>query len=97
VTDVKTIINNHLTNVIRSNTDTRKRIPIEQVDSLADELVAEYGNPEWRGWYCGLINKFGIARILDWQKRARSGSNPSKLFSTYAKQAGGYRSKNNER
>ncbi len=65
-----------------------KHIPIEAVDKLADELVAEYCNSEFRKWYCALINQHGLERVIYWRGRAASGNNPARLFSYYAKQAG---------
>lgn len=65
-----------------------KRLPIEEVDRLADELVAEYSNSEFRKWYCALINQHGIERVMYWRGKAASGNNPARLFSFYAKQAG---------
>ncbi len=67
------------------------KIPLAQVDKLADELVKEFNNPEFRSWYCGVINRFGISKILEWQNRSRTGKNPGRLFTTYVNQAGGYK------
>ncbi len=70
--------------------DTNK-IPLLQVDKLADDLVKEYKNPKFKAWYCGVINKFGISRVLEWQNRSRTGKSPGKIFTIYVNQAGGYR------
>lgn len=64
-----------------------KQIPIEEVDSLADELVSLYHNPAFRQWYCGVIYEFGINQVVTWQRRAEKADEPAKLFSYYVKQA----------
>jgi hypothetical protein len=65
------------------------QIPIEQVDDLADELVEEYSNPDYRKWYCGIIYEFGVERVKKWRHRASTGNSPGSLFSTYVTQARG--------
>ena len=65
---------------------------IAQVDDIANELVKEYNNPDYRKWYCGVIKKFGVARVNEWQDRAKSGKYPGRLFTSYVNEAGGYRS-----
>lgn len=64
-----------------------KQLPIEEVDSLADELVREYNNPIFRVWYCGVIYQFGLEQVAEWQRKAASGTNPGGLFGYYVKQA----------
>lgn len=73
-----------------------KRPPIEQVDKLADELVAEYNNSDYRAWYCGVINTHGITRVIEWRGRAKEGNLPGKLFTHYVNQAGGYKKGRND-
>jgi len=68
-----------------------KQPPIGQVDEMADKLVTDFDNPGYRRWYCGVINKFGVAKVYEWHRRAQEGNNPGKLFTTYVNQAGGYR------
>jgi hypothetical protein len=68
-----------------------KQLPIAQVDELADKLVADYNNPGYRKWYCGVIKKFGYAKVFEWHRRAQEGDTPGKLFTAYVNQAGGYR------
>lgn len=84
----------HLPIVSSGNKLPSKQPPIGQVDELADKLVADYDNPGYRRWYCGVINKFGIAKVYEWQRRAQEGDNPGKLFTAYVNQAGGYRRSN---
>lgn len=67
-----------------------KQIPIEQVDELADELVEEYANPNFRAWYCGVILRYGVPKVHEWRRRASEGNEPGKLFTSYVNQAGGY-------
>lgn len=91
-------IDKHLSNHQLANVDkhtTVKRPPVEQVDSIADELVSEYNNPLYRAWYCGVINKYGASRVYEWHSRAKEGKYPGKLFTTYVNQAGGYRKGSN--
>lgn len=64
-----------------------KAIPIDAVDALADELIVEYENPNWRPWYCGVINQFGIKQVNIWRGRSQSANSPARLFSHYVKQA----------
>jgi hypothetical protein len=68
-----------------------KQPPIDAVDRIADALVSEYHNPEWRRWYCAVIYEFGPVRVYEWQQRAREGKWPAKLFSKYVKEARTYR------
>lgn len=68
-----------------------EQLPFEFVDQLADELVIEFNNPEFRRWYCGVINKYGRSRVLEWRRRANEGKHPGRLFTSYVNQAGGYR------
>lgn len=69
----------------------KRSVRHEDVDRLADELSNEYANPHSRGWYCGVIYKFGVSKVLEWQKRASTGNQPGRLFTSYVNQAGGYR------
>lgn len=87
--DIKSILNNQLPVVNSVNTST-KQIPIAQVDDLADELVTEYANPDYRRWYCGVINKYGVRKVMEWHRRASEGNTPARLFSKYVSEAGGY-------
>jgi len=66
------------------------RIPIDSVDVLADELVSEYANPEYRKWYCKVIYKYGLAQTQEWRRRASEGKEPARLFSKYVKDAQTY-------
>lgn len=90
-------INRIIDKIPIGNTHFVKQIPIEQVDELADELVAEYGNPTFRKWYCGVIKKFGVPKVHEWRRRASEGDHPGRLFTTYVNQAGGYRSSSYEK
>ena len=63
------------------------RPTIEQTDLLADKLVEEFNNPEWREWYCKKINLNGIELINEYRLKARKGYNPPKLFSALLRQA----------
>ena len=92
ISDINSILNNQLINDNRfSSKDNHKKISLAQVDALADELVNEYDNPEFRSWYCGVINKFGLSKVHEWMSRAKSGQYPGRLFTTYVNQAGGYK------
>lgn len=87
--DIKSILNNHLPNDGYSKGPI-KPLSIEAVDKLADELVVEYNNPNFRKWYCGVINDFGYSQVNEWRRRAGEGREPAKLFSTYVKQTRTY-------
>ncbi|MDQ5913928.1 MAG: hypothetical protein QG623_547 [Patescibacteria group bacterium] len=65
----------------------RVSIPIELVDSLSLELASEYDNPQFRAWYCGVIQEFGVERVHEWRRRSAEGNNPARLFSHYIKSA----------
>jgi hypothetical protein len=60
---------------------------LSDVDELADLLVESYGNSDYRQWYCKVIYEFGVQRVLEWYKRAESGREPGKVFTTYVNQA----------
>jgi hypothetical protein len=70
-----------------------KQLPIEAVDNLADELVEEYDNPQFRRWYCGVVNDFGFTQVYEWRRRAAEGKMPAKLFSKYVKDARTFRTR----
>jgi hypothetical protein len=84
-------LNKYQLTVVNSGKMPVKQPPIAQVDELADALVAEYANPDYRAWYCGVINKFGVEKVHEWHRRASEGKRPGRLFTTYVNQAGGYR------
>jgi hypothetical protein len=63
-----------------------RQLPIEAVDALADELVAEYNNPGFRVWYCGVIYQFGFEQVAKWRLKAANGRTPGGLFGHYVKQ-----------
>ena len=64
-----------------------KQLPIGQVDELADSLAAEYHNPDFRRWYCGVIYQFGVPKVEEWRGRAREAREPAKIFSKYVADA----------
>jgi hypothetical protein len=74
-----------------NNHAIKHELPIEAVDTLADELVAEYNNPGYRRWYCGVIKDFGFSKVHEWRRRASEGKEPAKLFSKYVKDSRTYR------
>lgn len=65
----------------------KRELPIAAVDKLAEELVVEYSNPDFKSWYCGIIYDFGFSQVLEWRKRASEGDEPGKLFSKYVRDA----------
>lgn len=88
-TDLKSLINLQLRNDSSVNVIKRK-LSINAVDKLADELVSEYNNPDFRKWYCGVINDFGFSKVNEWRVRSKEGRTPSKLFSRFVKDARAY-------
>lgn len=64
-----------------------KKLPIGVVDEIADRLVTEYGNRQFRRWYCGVVYQFGPNKVYEWQARAKEGKDPARLFSKYVKDA----------
>ena len=84
---------NHLPFANRNTEPVKRDKPsIAVVDSVADSLVKEYGNPQYRRWYCGIIYEFGLDKVEEWRKRASEGNTPARLFSSYVKQARTYHS-----
>ena len=81
--DIKPILNFHLPKSNSGNGQSIQQLPIAAIDELADELVAEYDNPVWRRWYCGVINEFGFTKAEEWRRRANEGNEPAKPFSKY--------------
>jgi hypothetical protein len=55
----------------------------DEVDQLADELVSEFTNPDWRPWYCRQIIRLGTDRVRRYQVASRKGRKPAHLFSHY--------------
>jgi len=73
---------------LENNQSPVKQIPIDVVDDLADELVAEYSNPDYRRWYCSAIYDFGLEQVNKWRQRAATtADSPAKLFTYYVNQA----------
>jgi hypothetical protein len=72
---------------LTENDNWKNSLSVELVDQLADELIREYSNPQFRAWYCKLIYAFGPSRIKEWQGRVRDADNPAKLFSKLAAEA----------
>ena len=90
-TDISSILSNKQLPIDSSSSNSIKQLPIDAVDKLADELVKEYDNLQFRKWYCGVVIEFGYAQIIEWRKRASEGRMPAKLFSKYVKDARTYR------
>lgn len=67
------------------NDKPKYQLPIEVVDTLANELAVQYQNEPYRKWYCGVIYEFGIDKVEEWRRRASEGNDPAKLFSKYVK------------
>ena len=89
-TDLKTILISQLP-IDSSSSKPIKQLAIDAVDKLADELVAEYSNPKFRPWYCGVVYEFGFPQITEGRTRARKGNVPARLFSKYVKDARAFR------
>lgn len=87
-------INKHHLSIDSSGITLVKHIPINSVDRIADSLVREYDNPQWRKWYCGVIYEFGLSKIEEWRIKAKEGKSPSKLFSLYVSEARKYHGQN---
>jgi hypothetical protein len=66
---------------------TKTKLPIEFVDKLAAELSEEYHNVDFVPWYCKLIYEFGEPQIREWQRRAKDGRSPGRLFTKMASEA----------
>lgn len=84
------LLNNYQLPVGKSNKINNHELPIEQVDEIADSLCAEYTNPSYRRWYCGVVYDFGVSKVEEWKKRAKEGKEPAKLFSKYVRDARRY-------
>ena len=89
-TDIKSILSSQLP-IDNSGKTSIKQPSIGSVDKLSDELVAEYDNPRFRRWYCGVVYEFGIPKVLEWRRRATEGKYTALLFSTYVKEARTFR------
>lgn len=74
-----------------SRKTNKQELPIDAVDKVADELVRDYSNPDYRRWYCGVIYDFGFDKVEEWRRRAAEGKEPAKLFSKYVKDARTYK------
>lgn len=88
-TDLKSLLNPQLRNVDSAKV-VKRRLSIDAVDKLADEIVFEYNNSGFRKWYCGVINDFGFSKVNEWRIRSREGKEPSRLFSKFVKDARAY-------
>lgn len=85
-TDLKSILSSQLP-IDNSGSIPNKQLSIDAVDKLADELVTDYNNVQFRQWYCGVIYQYGYAQVSEWRNRAKEGREPAKLFSKYVKDA----------
>lgn len=90
-TDIKSIIDSHLP-IDSSGKTTYKQLSVEVVDKFADELATTYNNIAFRRWYCGVIYEFGVAKVKEWQQRAKEGKQPARLFSKYVQDGRKYKS-----
>ncbi len=63
-----------------------KKPSISEVDRLAKELIAEYGNPEYFKWYCAAINQLGVQRVNELRGMVSDAKQPGRLFSKRAKE-----------
>jgi hypothetical protein len=81
--------------IANSGKSSIKQLPIAAVDKIADELVAEYANPNFRPWYCGVVYEFGFDKVHEWRRRASEGDIPARLFSKYVKEARSFRGSRN--
>lgn len=57
---------------------------ISEVDALADELIKQFNNPDYRPWYCRVIYELGITEVYELMNRVRDAKNPGTLFSKIA-------------
>lgn len=89
INDLKYLLNTQL-RTDSSKSFVNKKLAIDVVDKIADELASEYNNQRFRNWYCGVIYQFGPGKVYEWQTRARDGKEPAKLFSKYVKDARDY-------
>ncbi len=62
---------------------------ILEVDELADKLVAAFGNPDYRPWYCKRINQMGTNNIENIFARVNDATkvHKGKLFTTLLNQS----------
>lgn len=89
ISDLKLLLNPQL-RTDSPNVFVNKKLAIDVVDKIADELAGEYNNLRFRNWYCGVIYQFGPGKVHEWQVRAKEGNEPAKLFSKYVKDARAY-------
>jgi hypothetical protein len=64
----------------------KRKFSLQQLHDVVNGLIAEYGTPDFRGWYSKLVTTFGPQIILDLQGRCRDANFPGKVFSARAKE-----------
>lgn len=70
------------TNKIANDDRQLSKKPSElQIDQLAAQLCAEYGNDRFFKWYCKAIHKLGIRRINELRAMCQDAKKPGLLFS----------------
>lgn len=70
------------------NLNIGKYSKIRLKEDIADKLVQQFNNPEYRGFYWNVANKLPEATIWKYVERASKGNNPSRYFTYLCKKAG---------
>jgi hypothetical protein len=76
---------NKLTNNVTMNNVKYTKIKINQVDFIADKLVKELGNEDYRTFYCKVAYKLPESIIWTSLELALKGREPAKYFTWLVK------------
>lgn len=70
------------------NLNIEKYPKLRKKEQIADKLVQQFNNPEYRGFYWNVANKLSEATIWSFVEIAGKGNNPSRYFTYLCKKAG---------
>lgn len=89
---IKTMLNNdNVVNKLTNNDNVRnnvqKIIKPNTQDAIADKLVKELGNEDYRAFYCKVAYKLPEAVIWTSLEIAKTGKHPAKYFTWLVKRA----------
>lgn len=70
------------------NLNIEKYSKLRLKEEIADKLVIQFNNPDFRGFYWNVANKLPEGTIWNLVEQASKGKNPSRYFTYLCKKAG---------
>lgn len=83
---IKNNVNDNVVNKLTNNDNvTMNNVKRSKEDRIADKLVQELGNEDFRAFYCKVAYKLSESQIWQSLELAKTGNNPAKYFTWLAK------------